>query len=80
MIKPINTRIESAVLLLHKSKKYVNQSRKNIDDYRRNKSNTIPLENALTNNRIALEGYYKALMVLHGLTEDDVYMFLDISY
>ena len=79
MLNSANIRIENAVSLLHKSKGYIEQSRRNIEDYRNNRGNTIPLENALTNNRIALEGYYKALMALYGLTEDDIYLLTDIQ-
>ena len=79
MLKTVDIRIKTAIGLLRKSKEYIKQSRKNIDNYCHNKGNSIPLKNALTNTRIALEGYYKALMELHGLTEDEIYLFADIQ-
>lgn len=79
MLHPIDIRIKAAIDLLRKSYDYIKQAIKNIRDYRRNSNNTISLENALNNNRKALEGFYNSLMELYGIEEDDIFVFLEIQ-
>lgn len=80
MVNSVETRIGSSISTLKKSQEYLKQARKNIHEFYQCKSNNVYLNNALHNNRTALEGYYSALMALYGLSEDDIYAFLDIQY